>query len=88
MDQKEIFGELSSEQFEIGDIVEWSRWDSENEQWSYNYGIVTNTKNEIKSNRLVSICTVMPMQGDKTEIDHFSLSLRLVSKTGGSNVED
>mgnify|MGYP006897515922 CR=1 FL=1 len=27
MDQKEIFGELSSEQFEIGDIVEWSRWD-------------------------------------------------------------
>lgn len=88
MKEKEIFGELLSKQFEIGDIVEWSKWNSEKEEWSYNYGIVTNTKSEIKSNRLVSICTVMPMQGDKSEIDHFSLSLRLISKRGPENVED
>ena len=55
MEEKDKFGELSAKTFDIGDIVEWSRWDSESSQWEYNYGIITRISNEIRSNRMVSI---------------------------------
>ena len=44
---------------------------------------------KIKDNfgeKLVSITSVVPLQGPKKEIEHFSLSLRLVSKSGEENV--
>lgn len=82
MDKKENFGHCYSECLSVGDIVEWSSWDQASQDWEYNYGIITKIKNELRSNRLVSISTVAPFQGPKKEIEHFSLSLRLVSKTG------
>ena len=85
MKEKDSFGSISSENLSIGDIVEWSSWSEEHHDWEYNYGIITEIKNEIRSNRLVSISNVTPLQGNRGEIEHFSLSLRLVSKTGGDN---
>ena len=86
MSSDDSFGGLVSKSFSVGDIVEWSTWDDIKEDWEHNYGIITDVKNEIRHNRLVSITTVAPLQGPKKEMEHFSLSLRLVSKTGENNV--
>ena len=77
---KEGFGELSSKDFQIGDIVEWSKWDSEKESFSANYGILLELKNKVISNRIVSIATVMSLGDDKTEREFFTLSLKLISR--------
>jgi len=81
MKKKLDFGELTSNEFNIGDIVEWSNWNAAEEEWDLNYGIVTSLKNEIKDNRLVSVSKVVPLSDPLTEIDFFTLSLRLISKT-------
>tara|TARA_R110002020_G_scaffold379268_1_gene590431 strand:- start:713 stop:991 length:279 start_codon:yes stop_codon:yes gene_type:complete len=73
------FGEAAAENLSIGDIVEWSRWNVEDNTWDMYYGIITSVKNEIKSNRLVSISTVLPLEGSSVEMEFFTLSLRLVS---------
>lgn len=88
MVEKDSFGSISSSDLSIGDIVEWSSWNNIKQDWEYNYGIITEIKNELRSNRLVSISKVTPLQGPKKEIEHFSLSLRLVSKTGENSVKN
>ena len=85
MHRKKSFGEAAAEKFNIGDIVEWSSWNEISNSWNYNYGIVTEIKNEIRTNRMVSISKVLPLNGEKMEMEHFSVSLRLVSK-GVANV--
>ena len=75
------FGEIAAENLSIGDIVEWSKWNSEKEGWDINYGIIINVTNQIKSNRLVSISKVMPLSNTNHEIEFFTFSLRLVSPT-------
>ena len=86
MSNKDSFGGIASKKLSIGDIVEWSTWNDTKQDWEHNYGIITDIRNELRHNRLVSITTVAPLQGSKKEIEHFSLSLRLVSKTGVNNV--
>ena len=88
MDKKPSFGELSSEALEVGDLVEWSTWNSNADRWNYNYGIITEIKNEIRTNRMVSISKVMPMGGNHIELEHFSLSLRLVSRSHENSYDD
>ena len=41
MNEKEKFGQLTSEEFSIGDIVQWATWDKVLEQWNDNYLIYT-----------------------------------------------
>ena len=79
MTERDEFGELSANELFVGDIVEWSRWNSELEDWDHHYGIIIGVKNEIKSNRMVSISRVMPLHSPTNEIEFFTLSLRLVS---------
>ncbi len=79
MEKKSNFGGIYARSLNIGDIVEWSKWDSEFNSWRVNYGIVISVKNEIKSNRLVSISRVMPFNDHSIELEFFTLSLRLVS---------
>ena len=62
MNEKDKFGELTAKIFDIGDIVEWSTWNREKEDWNSHYGVVIEIKNEIKSGRLVSISTVKPIE--------------------------
>ena len=76
-----IFGETSAKDLSVGDIVEWSRWNSKETSWDMNYGIITSISNEIRSNRLVSICRVMPLNDTTHELEFFTLSLRLISPT-------
>ncbi len=80
MDEKSAFGELHLKSFKVGDIVEWSSWCDYEERWTQNYGVITELKNELRHNRLVSICKVLPVNSN-TEMEHFTMSLRLVSKS-------
>ena len=70
----------------MGDIVEWSKWNSERGDWDMYYGIITSVKNEIKSNRMVSISKVLPLHDSHNEIEFFTLSLRLVSANQRENI--
>ena len=81
MDEKDNFGELTAKIFDIGDIVEWSTWDSELDNWNSHYGLVINIKNDIRSGRLVSISTVKPVNDTVAEIEFFTVSLKLISKS-------
>jgi hypothetical protein len=85
MNKKETFGEVTAEIFNIGDIVEWSTWNREIDDWDSHYGIVIDIKNEIKSGRLVSISTVKPVVDNSLEIDFFTASLKLISKSNPEN---
>ena len=88
MTSDSIFGESSAKDLSIGDIVEWSRWNSKETGWDMNYGIITSISNEIRSNRLVSICKVMPLNDTAHELEFFTLSLRLISPTDGGEGDD
>ena len=81
MNKKDTFGELTAKIFDIGDIVEWSTWNRDINGWDSHYGIVIEIKNEIRSGRLVSISTVKPVNDTTLEIDFFTASLKLVSKS-------
>ena len=85
MNEKEKFGELTAKIFDIGDIVEWSTWNRDIDNWNSHYGIVIDIKNEIKSGRLVSISTVRPVIDNSVEIDFFTASLKLISKSNPEN---
>ena len=80
MEEKKPYGELSSEQFELGDIVEWTKWNPHSEVWESYYGVIVKICSKIVSNRLVSISTVLPIESGKQEQEFFSLSLKLVSR--------
>ena len=79
MIKKDNFGEISSKAFEVGDMVEWTTWSNENDIWSSNYGIIIKIDNQIRSNRLVSISTVKPINEAYNEIELFTISLRAIS---------
>ena len=80
MTKKQSFGELASNDFEIGDIVEWSKWNPEEENYNANYGILLELTNKVMSNRIVSIAKVMSLGEDNSEREFFTLSLKLVSR--------
>ena len=86
MDEKKAFGELHSKKFVVGDIVEWSSWDDVKESWLHNYGVITEIKNEMRHNRLVSVSRVLPVNSN-LEIEHFTMSLRIVSKKRNLEVD-
>lgn len=79
MNEGSKFGEEAAKSLGVGDIVEWSKWNLQEEEWNLHYGLVTSIKNEIRSNRLVSVSKVLPLNGGNQEIEFFTLSLRLVS---------
>ena len=81
MNEKETFGELTAKAFDIGDIVEWSTWNRDIDDWNSHYGVVIDIKNEIRSGRLVSISTEKPVNDATGEIDFFTASLKLISKS-------
>ena len=88
MDEKNVFGNLEASNLSIGDIVEWSRWNTQKNDWDMNYGIITSINNEIRSNRLVSICKVLPLNHPNHELEFFTLSLRLISAGDGRGFID
>tara|TARA_R110000744_G_scaffold10444_2_gene32550 strand:- start:46 stop:306 length:261 start_codon:yes stop_codon:yes gene_type:complete len=81
MNKKEDFGEILEKDFNVGDIVEWSTYNTEIQSWDTNYGIITTINKEISSERLISVSRVLPINGVQQEIKFFTASLRLVSRT-------
>lgn len=80
MDNKNSFGKLASNDFMVGDIVEWSRWNSKNEAYDSHYGILIELKDRVISNRIISIAKVVSLGNDKLEREFFTLGLKLVSR--------
>ena len=87
MDKELNFGELAAQELSSGDIVEWQTWDSHDDTWLSNYGIIIEIKNQIKSNRMISISKVMPLSGPKVELEFFTMSLKLVSRSDSTDNE-
>tara|TARA_Y100000310_G_scaffold27533_1_gene26170 strand:- start:16 stop:294 length:279 start_codon:yes stop_codon:yes gene_type:complete len=79
MNEEKKFGELAGDELNIGDIVEWSNWNDTENDWEVRYGIITDVTNEIKAGRLVSVSRVIPINGPQTEMEFFTLSLKVVS---------
>ena len=79
MNEEKKFGELAGDELNIGDIVEWSNWNDTENDWEVKYGIITDVTNEIKAGRLVSVSKVIPINGPQTEMEFFTLSLKVVS---------
>jgi len=79
MEKTTNFGELSAKNIKIGDIVAWSRWDSDDSGWVNHLGIVLEVKNTILSNRMVCVTLVLPLKEPKIPLELFTFSLKLVS---------
>jgi hypothetical protein len=78
MNEKEQFGEIAAQEFNVGDIVQWTTWNKLSEEWDINYGVLMKLENVIRSNRMVSIATVKPLNEQFEEKELFTLSLKLV----------
>ncbi|MEC8273798.1 MAG: hypothetical protein VXZ76_03050 [Bacteroidota bacterium] len=87
MEEKIKFGELKAKELKIGDIVSWSKWNVETENWDEFMGVLLDTRNELVGNRLVSVSKVMPLNNNMTsgELEFFTLSLKLVSHSDDKN---
>tara|TARA_R110000824_G_scaffold135797_2_gene299258 strand:+ start:7664 stop:7930 length:267 start_codon:yes stop_codon:yes gene_type:complete len=79
MKKKSEFGALFAASLNIGDIVKWSKWDTSEDSWAACYGVVISVKNEIRMNRMVSISRVIPLLPPTTELEFFTISLKLIS---------
>tara|TARA_Y100001938_G_C8014204_1_gene391686 strand:- start:827 stop:1084 length:258 start_codon:yes stop_codon:yes gene_type:complete len=77
--QKAPFGDASVKDFQIGDMVEWTKWDSIEKKWISNYGILIKIENKIKSNRLVSVSTVKPINEPHDVVELFTVSLKVMN---------
>ena len=79
MEKTNNFGEISSKNIKIGDIVAWSRWDSSICDWKEHLGVVLEVKYSIISNRMVCVTLIMPLKEPKIPVELFTFSLKLVS---------
>ena len=79
MEKTNNFGEISSKNIKIGDIVAWSKWDSDESDWKEHLGVVLEVKNSIISNRMVCVTLIMPLKEPKIPVELFTFSLKLVS---------
>ena len=80
MSKYKLFGGIAADSFSVGDIVQWSSWSMEIQDWDEHYGTITDISSIFKSNRLVSVSKVRPLNNTDIEIEFFTLSLKMVSK--------
>jgi len=79
MDEKGPFGSGLAEDFEVGDIVKWSKWSIEKEEWISNFGILVSIDNKVVADRVVSISTIKPINSDDSKlIELFTIYLSSV----------
>ena len=86
MEKKSNFGEISSKDIKIGDIVAWSKWNQQDSGWKQLLGVVLEVKNTILSNRMVCVTLVMPLKEPKIPLELFTFSLKMVSSGGKKEV--
>ena len=80
MTEKETFGSLSANKYDVGDIVGWTTWDITEEDWILNYGILIGLDKRFFSNRLISVATVKSINEPHEIKELFTISLKLVNK--------
>tara|TARA_R110002020_G_scaffold37239_1_gene112426 strand:+ start:23482 stop:23739 length:258 start_codon:yes stop_codon:yes gene_type:complete len=80
MDKKEPFGGQAAKDIDPGDLVKWTKWNPDLEDWDEIIGIVITISEEIRGNRMVSIAKVVSLNNPLTELDFFTMSLKLISK--------
>tara|TARA_A100001515_G_scaffold118510_1_gene100812 strand:- start:257 stop:514 length:258 start_codon:yes stop_codon:yes gene_type:complete len=80
MGKHKLFGGIAADSFSVGDIVQWSSWNMQKQNWDEHFGIITDISSVFKSNRLVSVSKVRPLNSSSSEIEFFTLSLKMVSK--------
>tara|TARA_R100001163_G_C5024552_1_gene166426 strand:+ start:384 stop:647 length:264 start_codon:yes stop_codon:yes gene_type:complete len=85
MERKKELGSYNAENLEVGDIVAWSKWSDEVNDWIEHLGILVSIQNEIHSNRFVSVSKVVPLDDNSVELSFFTFTLRLVSQTSKEN---
>lgn len=79
------FGHSVAEKLQVGDIVSWSKWSEEIQDWIDHIGILVKIDNKIRENRMVSVSTVLPIEDQNTELEFFTFTLRLVSRSSKEN---
>ena len=79
------FGHSVAEKLQIGDIVSWSKWSEEVSDWIEHIGILVKIDNKIRDNRMVSVSTVLPIEDQSAELEFFTFTLRLVSRSAKEN---
>jgi len=79
------FGHSVAEKLRVGDIVSWSKWSEEISDWIDHIGILVRIDNKIRENRMVSVSTVLPIEDQNTELEFFTFTLRLVSRSAKEN---
>ncbi len=79
MEKKEPFGQMYAKRFDIGDLVEWSEWSMQHNQYQKTVGILTNLSIESISGRLVSMAHITDINKSKT-YKVFTINLKVVSK--------
>ena len=75
------FGHSVAEKLQIGDIVSWSKWSEEVSDWIEHIGILVKIDNKIRDNRMVSVSTVLPIEDQSAELEFFTFTLRVVSRS-------
>jgi len=87
MTDKPNFGELKAEELAVGDIVAWSKWNTEIHTWEEHVGILLEVCSEVKGNRIVSISRVKPLNDPSRELEFFTPTLKLVSRSGAARTK-
>ena len=88
MEKKEAFGNLTAKYIDPGDLVQWSKWDDMTKNYDEKIGIVISVSEQVKGNRMVSIARVVPVLDPRTELNFFTMSLKLVSKGSKGSKKD
>jgi|TARA_E500000331_G_C16876657_1_gene548626 hypothetical protein len=79
------FGHSVAERLQVGDIVSWSKWSEEINDWIEHLGILVKIDKKIHDNRMVSVSTVLPIDDQNIELEFFTFTLRLVSRSTKEN---
>ena len=79
MEKKEPFGQMYAKRFDVGDLVEWSEWDTQYNQYQKTVGILTGLSIESVSGRLVSMAHITDINKSKI-YKVFTINLKVLSK--------
>lgn len=85
MKQEIEFGHSSADILNVGDIVSWSKYCSDANDWVEHFGILVSIENQVRAERLVSVSRVIPLDNSAQELEFFTITLRLVSQTSKEN---
>ncbi len=79
MEASGSFGSLFTDEFSVGDMVYWTCWDVEEQQFGMQVGFLLRTRQVLKGGRSVLYSDVVPVKNPNDPIEVLTFSLRLVS---------